>query len=74
MILNEITLKQVKMSPEDFAQMIMENKPYLIELENNVAGLDFGTIEVVFTVRAGIVEGMEFVERRKKWLKPKNGH
>ncbi len=58
------------MNPEDYAQMIQENKPYLIELENKAQQLDYGTIELRMTVRAGVVVRMDF-KSEQTWMKDK---
>lgn len=50
--------------------MIEDAKPYLVEVENHVEGLQYGTLEVKLYVRAGVVAKMEFTETRT-WLKEK---
>jgi len=56
-----------------FAEMIREQKPYLLELEKEVGKIGYGTVEVKLEVRAGAVEKMCFFNS-KNWLRPKSGH
>ncbi len=58
------------LTPEQFAEMIRDSKPYLIELENHVQGVSYGTVEVKIEVRAGVVEKMNFFNS-KTWLRDK---
>lgn len=51
---------------------LTEDKPHLVEVEQRIAKLGYGTITVEMTVRAGVVTKMEFVEK-EKWLSPKQG-
>lgn len=60
-----------KLTPEQYAQMVEEAKPYLIQLEERVQNIGYGTIAVELNVRAGVVEKMEWIER-KSWLRAKN--
>lgn len=64
------TYSQVKLSPEQFAEIIGKEKPYLIAIEERVRNLSYGTIDCKLEVRAGAVEKVQFFES-KNWLKPK---
>lgn len=52
------------------AKAIMENKPYLIAIEDLVQNVKHGVIDVKLEVRGGIVEKMSFFET-KSWLRVK---
>lgn len=54
----------------DVANVIAQRKPHLIEIEQRVHDLEYGTLEVVIVVRSGTVEKMEFINR-KTWLRDK---
>lgn len=62
-----------KFTLEQYAQMIKQTKPYLVALQELVDSVDYGQVEVVLEVRAGIVEKMVVVNH-KVWLRPKPGH
>ncbi len=62
----------VKMTPDEYAEHIKQSKPYLVELEQKVEGLDYGDILVRITVRAGVVDKMQYIESNKTWMKPKS--
>ena len=53
------------------AKKMMENKPYLLALEERVGKVDYGSIEVRLEVRGGVVEKVVFYEGHT-WLKEKN--
>lgn len=57
-------------SIQDFANVIAQRKPHLIEIEQRIADLEYGEMEVVLVIRAGVVEKMEFINR-KTWLRDK---
>lgn len=59
-----------KLTPEEYAEMMKENKPHLIELEERASKLEYGTMQVIFHVRAGAVNKMEF-HSSQTWLAPK---
>lgn len=59
-----------KLSPEQYAAIVEQEKPHLIEIENHVDGLQFGTLTIEVEVRAGKVMKMAFVEK-KTWLRDK---
>jgi hypothetical protein len=61
----------VNLAPEEYAQMIQENKPHLIEIESHAAEIEYGEMVITFTVRAGVVQKMEFHDT-KTWLRPKS--
>lgn len=61
---------KMELSPEEFAQMIKDHKPYLIQLEEMARVLQYGQVEVTIHVRAGEVEKMEMIEK-KTWLRKK---
>jgi len=52
------------------AEAIMQNKPYLIEIEDHVSAVGYGDIDLKLTIRAGTVEKISFIES-KTWLKDK---
>lgn len=60
----------MKLTPEEFATLLTEAKPYIAAIEERTNGVAYGTIDATITVRAGEVEKMEFHEH-KVWLKPK---
>lgn len=62
----------VKLTPDEFAEMIRQQKPYLMELEERAEKIGYGTIIVEITVRAKVVEKMEFIESKQIWMKPKS--
>ena len=56
---------------EDFARYIAENKPYLIEIEDEVQKMGkFGEIEVKIYIRGGRVDKVSFW-KGKIWLRDK---
>lgn len=57
-------------SIQDFANVIAQRKPHLIEIEQRISDLEYGEMEVVLVIRAGVVEKMEFINR-KTWLRDK---
>lgn len=58
------------LTPEEYAHIVQQNKPHLIEIENHAQELQYGDMAVLLTVRAGVVIKMEFTES-KTWLRPK---
>jgi len=60
----------MNLTPDQFAELIRKAKPHLIKIEEEIEKVDYGTIEVKLSVRAGVIEKMEFVESRV-WLRPK---
>lgn len=63
----------IELTPEleaMIAQRIMENRPYLYELEQHVAAVFHGAIEVKLEIRAGSVEKMTFTNH-KSWIREK---
>lgn len=60
-------------SLDEYANMMRENKPYLMALEELVNDVNFGRVEVILNVRNKIVFKMEVINR-KVWLKPEVGH
>lgn len=65
------TLPVVKMTPEQFAILLKEAKPYLMMIEDRAAEIGYGSLEIRLEVRAGQVEKMMFFES-KTWLKDKS--
>jgi hypothetical protein len=66
-----IRLEQgMKLTPDEYAQIVMANKPYLIAIETEVEALGYGEMELKLTVRAGQVEKICFW-KGKTWLKEK---
>ena len=56
---------------KDFARYIAENKPYLIEIEEEVQKLGgYGEMDIKLTVRGGMVEKIMFW-RGRSWLRDK---
>ena len=56
---------------EDFARYIAENKPYLIEIEDEVQKMgNFGEMEIKLFIRGGRVEKVSFWKGRM-WLRDK---
>jgi hypothetical protein len=53
------------------ARQIMENRPYLIALEDKVQEVKNGEIVVHVFIRTGVVEKMEFERAFENWFKPK---
>lgn len=61
----------VHTSAEDFAQWVAENKPHLIEIEQEIQNVGmYGELDVRITVRAGQVEKLGFYGG-KTWLRDK---
>ena len=61
-----------KTSAEDFAKYIAENKPYLIEIEDQIqkVGL-YGEMDIKLTIRGGRVDRVSFWGG-KIWLRDKS--
>jgi len=58
---------------EDFAKYIAENKPYLIEIEDEIQKMGlFGEMDVKVSIRGGRVEKLQFW-KGKTWLREKSG-
>lgn len=56
---------------EDFAQYIATNKPYLIEIEEEIQKMgQYGEIEIKLSIRGGRVEKVIFWKGRT-WLRGK---
>lgn len=55
-------------SAEELVQEILTRKPYLIALEEEVQKLEYGEMDVKITIRAKVVEKMQFI-KAKTWLK-----
>lgn len=60
-----------KMTPEEFAALVLKNKPHLVEIEDAVKDIQYGEIQINMTVRAGVIQKMQFWSGRT-WLKDKN--
>lgn len=59
-------------SAEDFAAYIAQNKPYLIEIEDEIQKMgQYGEMEIKISVRGGKVEKVMFWKGRT-WLLGKN--
>lgn len=63
-------MSEIKLSPDEYAQLMKETKPHLIALEEYFSELDYGEIDVRFEIRSGVVNKMSFFSK-KTWLKPK---
>lgn len=63
----------INTSAEDFARWVSENKPHLIEIEEQIqkVGL-YGEMDIKVTIRGGKVEKLSFW-RGKTWLLDKSG-
>lgn len=61
-------------TPEVLDQLLEDamnqNKPHLIEIEKEAQKISYGEMNVVMYVRAGVINKMEFVDKRT-WLKEK---
>ncbi len=57
-------------TPEEYARIVAEQKPHLIEIENVAEQIEYGTMEITLTVRAGVVVKMDF-HNSKTWMRPK---
>jgi hypothetical protein len=58
----------INTSAEDFAQYIATNKPYLIEIEEEIQSMGaYGEIEIKLSIRGGRVEKVTFWKGRT-WL------
>ena len=56
-------------SAEDFAKWVVENKPYLIEIEEEIQKMgDYGEMEIKLVIRGGRVEKVIFWKGRT-WLR-----
>ena len=62
-----------KMSPDEFAAMLRELKPYFFKIEELCTELEHGDITLTLTVRDKAVEKMA-IHSEKTWLRPKKGH
>lgn len=60
-----------RLTPDEYAQVIKTNKPYLVEIEDQVQEVQYGDIDVKLSVRAGQVEKMTFL-KGKVWLRDKS--
>lgn len=59
-----------KLTPDQYAELIKLTKPHLIEIEDRVKEVEYGELDVKLTVRAGVIEKMNFYEN-KVWMRPK---
>ena len=50
----------MKLTPEEYAQIVLENKPYLIEIERIVEEVKYGEVDLKLTIRDGQVEKINF--------------
>ena len=61
----------INTTAEDFAKYIVENKPYLIEIEEEIQKMgQYGEIDVKIGIRGGRVEKVVFWKGRT-WLRDK---
>lgn len=65
------TVQQTRMTPEEFAKVLKDAKPYLLVIEQRAKEVGYGSVEVKLEIRAGEVEKMMFFES-KTWLKEKS--
>jgi hypothetical protein len=61
---------KIKLTPDEYAEMMKINKPHLIEIEEKVAEVQNGEIEIRLFVRAGVVAKMAFF-KTATWIKEK---
>jgi len=64
-------MEEVKLTPQQIEQLtahIFQAKPHLTKIEEEINKVGFGTIQVQMTVRAGVIEKMEFFETRS-WIR-----
>jgi hypothetical protein len=66
MIQNEPVL-----SLTEFANIILDKKPYLVEIENKVQEVKHGRILLEIDIRNGSVDKMVFKELNKSWVREK---
>lgn len=64
-------MSEIKLTPEEFAQIMKANKPHLIMLEESFEELGYGECDVRFKIRAGVVTEMSFFSK-KIWLRDKS--
>lgn len=58
-------------SAEDFAKWVVENKPYLVEIEEEIQQMgQYGEMEIKLSIRGGRVEKLAFWKGRT-WLREK---
>ena len=58
---------------EDFATYIAQNKPYLIEIEEEIQKMGlYGEMDIKISIRGGRVEKLQFWKGRT-WLRDKEG-
>ncbi len=72
-IIQELVVRMeqgMKLTPDEYAQIVMANKPYLIAVEQQVAEVDYGEMDIKLTIRAGQVEKVQFW-KGKTWLRDK---
>lgn len=58
---------------DQIAELMKKNKWHLIEIEEAVQSVEYGTVEVRLEVRAGAVEKVSFFNAKTQ-LRPKEGH
>ena len=59
-------------STENFAKWVVENKPYLVEIEEEIQKMgQFGEIEIKLSIRGGRVEKLSFWKGRT-WIRGKS--
>lgn len=61
-----------KHSAEDFASWVAQNKPYLIEIEEEIQKIGlYGEMEIKINIRGGRVEKVQFWKGRT-WMREKS--
>lgn len=63
---------KIKLTPDEYAQIMKESKPHLIEIEDRVSEVQNGEIDIRLYVRAGVVAKMSFF-KNSTWIKEKQG-
>ena len=60
-----------KLTPEQYDALVTSAKPHVTKLEEEISRIQYGEIELKMTVRAGVIERMDFIER-KQWMRQKD--
>lgn len=61
-------MSEIKLTPEQYAQIVEQNKPHLIAIEEQIMQTDNGSIELKIDVRQGTVNKITFFNQRY-WFK-----
>lgn len=55
------------LTPELLKQLFERDKPHLLVIEEEAKRLEYGQLEIVFKVRAGVIDSMEIMTKIKNW-------